>query len=315
MSEGDKAERLIDLIGLLLETRKPLTAAEIRAKIPGYRHDNDEAFHRKFERDKTELRDIGFPLEQQDAGWGEPGYAIAKAEALLQDPGLTQDEMAALALAARAWGGSGGDGALGLLKLAIGTGAPEASGAGWVVPRVEVDRTVALLLDACARRKVVRFRYRTAGGGEAEEREVEPHRLSHKGLWYLTGFDRARGEIRHFRLSRVEGSVKVATGRTPDFDEPDRAAATGPRAPWEAEAAEQVRVAFAPEMVWWAERRTGATRVAEREDGWTEVTMPVGDIASFASWLAGFADRALALEPPALREALVQRLRPMAGES
>src|SRR3712207_7294903 len=63
-----RAERLVNLVIALLGTRQFLTAARIRATVPGYEPDDgteraDEAFKRMFERDKAELREIGVPLE------------------------------------------------------------------------------------------------------------------------------------------------------------------------------------------------------------------------------------------------------------
>ena len=57
----DKLERLLNLITALLETTRPLTAEELRARVPGY-PDNLAAFRRAFERDKDDLREMGIPL-------------------------------------------------------------------------------------------------------------------------------------------------------------------------------------------------------------------------------------------------------------
>ena len=56
-----RTERLVNLVICLLATRRFLTAAQIAATVPGYEHDRDdpkahEAFQRKLERDKAELR-------------------------------------------------------------------------------------------------------------------------------------------------------------------------------------------------------------------------------------------------------------------
>lgn len=313
-----KIERLINLIALLVSTRRPLPVGEIREKIPGYHDQSDEAFHRMFERDKTELRELGLTLEQEDTdAWGgETGYRIRERDALLDDPGLTPDEQAALSLAMQAWGGgspSAEDGSLGLLKLSVGAAPGDPGRGSWILPRVSLDENVTALLDAVARRKRVRFGYRTGGGGAIEEREVEPYGLSHRGTWYLFGHDRARGERRTFKLSRVEGRVAVASGRAPDFEAPEGVDLTVPRGPWEFGPAVEGRIAFAPDAAWWAQRRTGARTVGERPDGWIEVAMPVPDVERFAGWLAGFADRAVALDPPELREAVVAHLRAVAG--
>lgn len=313
MSEGSKIERLMDLLALLLHKERPVPVSYIRERIPGYEDDESEAFHRKFERDKAELRDIGFTVELSESLLGEHGYLIAKGESLLSDPGLTADEMAALALAAQAWGGTGRDGALGVLKLSIGSGEPGAGPVGWLAPRIDVDKRVGALMDAIRRRTAVRFTYRSGRTVDPVQRRVEPYRLSHRGDWYLTGFDRDRAALRHFKVSRMTGPVTVETGSGAAFD-PPQAPDAPVGAPWEAEPTMEARARFAPEVVWWAERRTGAARVGEGNDGWVELALPFGDIASFASWLAGFGDRVVVAAPVELRDAVVQTLRAVAGE-
>src|SRR2546421_72034 len=125
MAGSDKIERLLNLVSLLLDTRRPLSVNEIREKIPSYDDHTDDAFHRMFERDKNDIRDLGFVIEQEDIdAWGETGYRIRRQEAMLDDPGLAPDEMAALSLAAQAWGG-GGDGSL---ASAVSSSAPQGRG-------------------------------------------------------------------------------------------------------------------------------------------------------------------------------------------
>ena len=314
MAGNDKIERLLNLVSLLLDTRRPLSVKDIREKIPGYDDHSDDAFHRMFERDKNDIRDLGFVIDQEDIdGWGETGYRIRRQEALLDDPGLAPDEMAALSLAAQAWGG-GADGSLGLLKLSVGSGVAEPGSTGWLLPRVSLDRDIAVLLEAIDARKRVRFAYRTGGGGEPQAREVEPHGLYHRGTWYLAGYDTARDGVRKFKLARVSGAIELTPGPGPDFERPSKAELGITHGPWEGETEGVARVVFSPDTAWWAERRTGALRVEEREDGWVTLEMPVADMDSFAGWVAGFADAAVALEPPELRAAVVARLRPLTSE-
>ena len=105
-----RTERLVNLVICLLSTRRFLTAAQIAATVPGYEHDPDdprdhEAFQRKFERDKAELRDLGVPLETgtTSAFDTEPGYRIARRDYALPDVRLEPDETAAVGIAARLW--------------------------------------------------------------------------------------------------------------------------------------------------------------------------------------------------------------------
>ncbi|MGH2687534.1 MAG: helix-turn-helix transcriptional regulator, partial [Actinomycetota bacterium] len=97
-----KAERLLNLVAMLLETSRPVTAQQIRETIPGYDQGNWETFKRMFERDKDELREMGIPLElvATDAWEVEEGYRIPKDRYYLPELRLEEDEMAALVLAA-----------------------------------------------------------------------------------------------------------------------------------------------------------------------------------------------------------------------
>ena len=112
----------------------------------------------------------------------------------------------------------------------------------------------------------------------------------------------------------MPGSIEPTPGPGPDFEPPDRRSLGVPHGPWEGEPEGTARVAFSPDTAWWAERRTGARRVQETEDGWVTLEMPVAaEMDSFAGWVAGFADAAVALEPPELRDAVIARLRALAG--
>ncbi|HCU52023.1 MAG TPA: proteasome accessory factor B, partial [Micromonosporaceae bacterium] len=105
-----RTERLVNLVICLLSTRRYLTAAQIAATVPGYEHDPEDvkehdAFQRKFERDKAELRALGVPLETGTASVfdSEPGYRIAHRDYALPPILLEPDEAAAVGVAARLW--------------------------------------------------------------------------------------------------------------------------------------------------------------------------------------------------------------------
>src|SRR5262245_64090616 len=94
-----RTERLVNLVICLLSTRRFLTAAQIAATVPGYEHNaadprEHEAFQRKFERDKADLRDLGVPLETGTASVfdSEPGYRIARPDYALPDLHPAPDE-------------------------------------------------------------------------------------------------------------------------------------------------------------------------------------------------------------------------------
>src|SRR3954452_4240359 len=101
-----RAERLVNLVICLLSTRQFLTAERIRDAVPGYEaadgsRATDEEFKRMFERDKSELRDLGIPLETGRNSWWETedGYRISRREYELPPIEFTADEAAAVGLA------------------------------------------------------------------------------------------------------------------------------------------------------------------------------------------------------------------------
>ena len=94
----------MNLVLCLLSTRQFLPAERIRATVPGYADaPSDEAFSRMFERDKTELRELGVPLETgRTSGFDTvEGYRIARQDYELGEIDLEADEAAAVARAAR----------------------------------------------------------------------------------------------------------------------------------------------------------------------------------------------------------------------
>lgn len=109
MAEEDRAEpleRLLNLVGLLLETKQPLTFEQIRATLEAYAKGNLDSAKRMFERDKDLLRDFGVPLELVDIDvWGgEQGYLIPKDKYYLPEIAFTPEELGALLVAAQSGG-------------------------------------------------------------------------------------------------------------------------------------------------------------------------------------------------------------------
>ena len=153
-----RAERLVNLVICLLSTRQFLTAEQIRTAVPGYEGNDgsaraDEAFHRMFERDKGELRDLGVPLETGRNSYFDvdDGYRIARRSYELPAIEFTPEEATAVGLAIRLWESAAlGQAAHGaLMKLrAAGVTLDEASLPG-VVPHVDAsDPALPAVLDA-----------------------------------------------------------------------------------------------------------------------------------------------------------------------
>ena len=102
-----KTERLLNLVLVLLYTRRPLAKAQIRGLVPQYGETaSTEAFDRMFERDKDELRALGVPLVTEEIDVlheDEPGYRIHQRDYALPDIEFEPDELAVLGLASRSW--------------------------------------------------------------------------------------------------------------------------------------------------------------------------------------------------------------------
>ena len=214
-SPAAKTERLLNLVLVLLYTRRPLTEAQIRRTIEAYAAaPSAEAFDRTFERDKDELRELGIPLvtEVVSAGWDdEQGYRIDQREYALPDIAFERDELTVLGLAARAWAQAslGGAATQALRKLrATDVERDEESLIG-IEPRLRTaEPSFDAFKDAVIARAPVSFDYRRADSDETTTRRLEPWRvvLWH-GRWYVTGRDLDRDAPRVFRLSRISGEV------------------------------------------------------------------------------------------------------------
>ena len=327
----DRLERLVNLVAALLDSDRPLTRAELRARVGGYAAD-DAAFRRNFERDKETLRQIGLPLvaeaQEGDGGEEQVGYRIDREAYELPDPGLTEEELTALRLAAGAvrvdgpWAPSVPRDALRKLA-ATAPGEPAPGGFAAAGPEEGVapgpgltelggGPDVAVAFGAIAERRQLRFTYR----GEA--RLVDPWRLSYRrGRWYLAGLDHARGETgeeRLYRLDRVEGPV-TATGGPGAFERPAGPAA-GPIPPWRLGDGpeEEVRVLVdadqAPEAI--ASAGEGAV-LARHPDGSVELALRVTSRDGLRSFVLGFLDHAEVLDPPEVRGELRRWLETVAG--
>src|SRR5690554_2203930 len=101
----NKNERILNLLFALMSTKTFLTKDQIKDIIEAYRPLNDEAFERKFERDKDELRALGVPIEtgSHDPFGTNDGYRINRDEIELPDISLQPQEAAVVALAGQVW--------------------------------------------------------------------------------------------------------------------------------------------------------------------------------------------------------------------
>lgn len=214
-SSAEKTERLMNLILALKSARRPISKQKLRAALPSYAAAaSDEAFDRMFERDKDELRELGIPITTTviDVLFDdEVGYRIDAQETALPEISFEPEEVAALALAARAWSTASiaGAASAGLRKLRLAGVEIDESLAAGVEPRIRTREPAFEAVHAAVTAlQPITFDYRT-GDGALGTRHVQPWALKNwHGRWYLTGFDVDRQDERVFRLGRFEGPVR-----------------------------------------------------------------------------------------------------------
>lgn len=118
----------------------------------------------------------------------------------------------------------------------------------------EVLLTVA---EAARDRRPVALAY-LAGHGGASERVVHPYGVvAHSGRWYLTGFDSASGEVRTFRVDRIQSAeTRAGTFEAPDgFDPAERVLTALAETPYRHDVSvriqaqpEEIRAVFPPSV-------------------------------------------------------------------
>jgi proteasome accessory factor B len=319
----NRTERLVNLVICLLSTRRFLTAAQIAATVPGYEHDPEdardhEAFQRKFERDKAELRELGVPLETGTASAfdAEPGYRIARREYALPDIPLEPDEAAAVGIASRLWQQTGLAAAAssGLAKLrAAGIDVDPHATLG-VEPVVTIDPAFEPLTAAIRARQAVTFDYRIPEEDAAATRHLQPWgTVCWRGRWYVVGHDLDRKATRCFRLSRVVGGQVRRYGRAGSYEPPEGVDLIGHVARWSppVERTGRATVRIAPG------RAAGVRRWAEEltpdPQGGDVAVLRYAEPEGLAHWLVGYGADVTVLDPPEVRDAAVARLRAVAA--
>ena len=309
----DRLERLVNLVVALLDTERPLTREELRQRVGGYSEDNDN-FHRNFERDKDLLRQMGIPVVAEGLGANLPpevatGYRIPRDLYELPDPGLDAEELMALSLAVSAVefdGSAQGAATTALRKLA----GPGQVGAPPPVADVPSDERVSALFSAVTERRVVHFDY----AGVA--RRVDPFRLSYRqGKWYLAGYDHGREGERLFRTDRMSGTV-VVEDVAGAFERPQGMVA-GPPPPWRLGEDEEIVVDLrvdASQAPWVSSLAGGGTVAQVSGEGPVYFQLPVTNRAAFRGFVLGLLDHAEVMGPPEVRDEMVYWLASLAGQ-
>lgn len=222
----DKAERQLNLVLALTDTKVGFSKAELLQAVHGYRQlwdaaDTERArdsLDRMFERDKQDLKKLGVPIEAFEP-YDESGnnkatrYCIERS--LLEMPAgivFSKSELEVLRAASFVWGQEhlATQSRLARAKL-TSLGAGLSVGEVGIYPSMRLrDRSAAPLADAIHAQKVVMFDYRQPDRKISETRTVAPLHLEQAdGRWHLLAWDYDREGTRTFLLRRIVGNVKV----------------------------------------------------------------------------------------------------------
>ncbi len=158
------------------------------------------------------------------------------------------------------------------------------------------------LVRAVAERREVEFDYFTQGRGNVQRRRVRPHEVfSHRGQWYLAGFDVQRGESRLFRVDRVQ--ALALTDQTFDADPTARVHAVPDPA-----GQGEVRVRFSALAAPYILERFGED-ARPAPEGAVDVLVPGDSERWLTQWVLSFGGEAWVVAPEWARQAVARTAR------
>ncbi len=311
-----KSERLMNLLIMLLVQRRYVSKDRIREFL--YPGESLDAFEKKFERDKEELRSLGVPIEvgTLDVYFDdEVGYRIRPDQFALPEISLEADEAAVIGLAGKVWEHARlAEAATDAVRKLTASGVPlDLSALDLVQPRIGADEPAFdVFWEATQERSAVEFDYRRPGAAEPTRRHLQPWGVvRYSGRWYAVGFDVDRQAERVFRLSRIVGTATI-TGQPGSYDVP---AGTDIRemarrlAP--APEREQVTVLAREDAGHGLRRDAGSVEegVAGPDDRtrWDRLTLD-GNVTVLADEVLTYGDHVYVERPTRLRDAVVDRL-------
>lgn len=225
----DRLERLLDLVHVLQASAEPIPLTQLRGQFSDYAQGNPESIRRKFERDKKTLAGLGIVLRYVEGGAeSTEGYVVDTEATYLPEVPLSSADVALLGAAARAGLEDPSFPHKEALRLALAKlGASDLPTPRVLVhhgaPRDEGSKRAHLekLASALARHKRVHMSYEKPGGATTE-RDVDLYGVfMRRGVWYASGHDHHRGELRLFRVSRITSlKINAAKPEKPDYEIP-----------------------------------------------------------------------------------------------
>lgn len=335
---SEKTERQLHLLMHLLASRESVSWENIRTEVRGFQDGSGDAVQRRFERDKDELRGMGFEIETCFHHYygKEAGYRIKPSSQFFDLKTLSEDEKNILFSLSSLFSKPGTfpfaqELAFSLAKLKSMTrrgqdeGGEEARAPRaervFMIPKsvqknsAKVSGYLKRIYEAIQSQKKVMFRYRRPEGAKSEKRILHPYVVyCRQGVWYVAGYSEERKAERIFRLSRMS-VLKVNKKRksVPDYEIPEDFnlrrllfketynVGKGEPVP--------VRLTFSREFGWLAERQfSSGAEVREGKNGSRVLSLDVKNIKAFARKLLPFGGHVTVLGPENLKRAMKDEL-------
>lgn len=208
-----KAERLLNLFFVLLNTKRPISRHDIRQKVSGYENcESDSSFERMFERDKDELRSTGIKIEtlSMDSLFeDELGYRIDQNIFITKVIDWSSDERLMLNLAAAIWKNTEFENLAKIASIKAGNVSSELSDSDSETINDLNTLNYRTILQSLQNRSALDFQYLALDDSKPRNRKVIVKRLYRlEKYWYIEAIDIAAQVIKNYQINRIYGQIR-----------------------------------------------------------------------------------------------------------
>ena len=210
-----KAERLLNLFFVLLNTKRPISRHDIRQKVSGYENcESDSSFERMFERDKDELRSTGIKIEtlSMDSLFeDELGYRIDQNIFITKVIDWSSDERIMLNLAAAIWKNTEFENLAKIASIKAGNVTSELSDSDSETINDLNTLNYRTILQSLQNRSALDFQYLALDDSKPRNRKVIVKRLYRlEKYWYIEAIDIAAQVIKNYQINRIYGQIRLS---------------------------------------------------------------------------------------------------------
>ena len=208
-----KAERLLNLFFVLLNTKRPISRHDIRQKVSGYENcESDSSFERMFERDKDELRSTGIKIEtlSMDSLFeDELGYRIDQNIFITKVIDWSSDERLMLNFAAAIWKNTEFENLAKIASIKAGNVTSELSDSDSETINDLNNLNYRTILQSLQNRSALDFQYLALDDSKPRNRKVIVKRLYRlEKYWYIEAIDIAAQVIKNYQINRIYGQIR-----------------------------------------------------------------------------------------------------------